>query len=46
MFIDEWTSVAMGNAEPELKTKADLVTTDIDRDGIWNACLQLGLFEA
>lgn len=46
MFIDEWTSVAMGNAEPELKEKADLVTTEIDRDGIWNACLQLGLFEA
>ncbi len=45
MFLDEWTSVAMGNAVPELKEKADLVTTDITQDGIWNACLQLGLFE-
>ena len=45
MFEDPWTKVAMGNAVPELKARADLVTTDVDRDGIWNACLRLGLFE-
>ena len=46
MFIDDWTTVAMGNAVPELKAKADFVTTEVDRDGIWNACIKLGLFEA
>ena len=45
MFIDDWTTVAMGNAVPELKAKADFVTTEVDRDGIWNACIKLGLFE-
>ncbi|MBR3358456.1 MAG: HAD-IIB family hydrolase [Solobacterium sp.] len=44
MFIDEWTCVAMGNACDELKEKADLITTDADKDGIWNACQTLGLF--
>lgn len=44
MFTDEWTTVAMGNAVPELKAKADLITTDVDRDGIYNACVRLGLF--
>lgn len=43
MFSDQWTNVAMGNAVPELKARADLVTTDVDKDGIWNACLSLGL---
>ena len=33
----------MGNAIPVLKQKADLVTTDIDDDGIWNACKALQL---
>ena len=46
MFIDEWTKVAMGTAIPELKAKADYITTDVDHDGIYNACLALGLFEA
>ena len=46
MFIDEWTTVAMGNAVPELKARADLITTDVDKDGIWNACVKLGLFDA
>ena len=45
MFTDDWTKVAMGNAIPELKAKADFVTTAVDEDGIWNACLALGLFE-
>lgn len=35
--------VAMGNAEEEVKAAADYVTTDIDRDGIWNACRHFGL---
>jgi len=36
----------MGNAVPELKARADLITTDVDKDGIWNACVKLGLFDA
>ena len=36
----------MGNAIGELKERADLVTTDADDDGIWNACVRLGLFPA
>ena len=43
MFTDDWTKVAMGNAVPALKEKADLVTTGVNDDGIWNACVQLGL---
>ena len=46
MFHDDWTKVAMGNAAPELKALADYVTTDVDKDGIYNACLALGLFDA
>ena len=44
MFTDEWTCVAMGNAIEELKEKADYVTTNVDEDGIYNACEYLGLF--
>ena len=43
MFEDEWTKVAMGNAIAELKQKADYITTDVDKDGIYNACKSLGL---
>ena len=46
MFVDSWTKVAMGNACEELKACADYITTDVDKDGIWNACLELSLFEA
>ncbi len=45
MFIDGWTKVAMGNACDEIKQRADLITTNVDDDGIYNACLRLGLFE-
>lgn len=45
MFRPEWTSVAMGNAVAALKERADLVTSDVNDDGIWNACVKLGLFE-
>ena len=47
MFTDDgWFKVAMGNAVPEIKERADLVTDDVDKDGIYNACEKLGLFEA
>ncbi len=45
MFQKEWTSVAMGNAVPELKERADLVTSDVNNDGIYNACITLGLIK-
>ena len=35
--------VAMGNAEESVKAVADYITTDIDEDGIWNACKHLEL---
>ena len=37
------TGVAMGNAREEVKERADLVTADIDDDGIWKAFEALGL---
>ena len=37
------TGIAMGNAIPELKKKADIITTDINNDGIYNAFEKLGL---
>lgn len=43
MFTDDWTKVAMGNAIQELKDKADLITTDVRDDGIYIACMELGL---
>ena len=46
MFVDGWTKVAMGNAIPELKECADYVTTDVDKDGIYNACVALNWFES
>ena len=39
------TSVAMGNAVPQLKERADLVTSSVNDDGIFRACEKLGLFE-
>ena len=44
MFTDDWYKVAMGNAIPELKARADMVTADVDKDGIYKACEALGLF--
>lgn len=38
--------VAMGNALGELKAAADYVTTAVGEDGIWNACVNLGLIDA
>lgn len=42
MFRPEWFNIAMGNARPELKLEADYVTTDCDKDGIYNACKHFG----
>jgi Cof subfamily protein (haloacid dehalogenase superfamily) len=36
-------SVAMGNATEPIKAAADFITTDVDKDGIYNAFLKLGL---
>lgn len=36
-------SVAMGNATDKIKQVADYVTTDVDKDGIYNAFVHLGL---
>ena len=44
MFTSDWTKIAMGNACPELKARADFVTTNVEDDGIYNACKHLGLF--
>lgn len=40
------TGVAMGNATEKIKAAADLVTTDVDKDGIYQAFLRLGLIES
>ncbi len=36
-------AVVMGNGSKEAKEAADYVTTDLDEDGIWNACKHFGL---
>lgn len=45
MFDAVGTSVAMGNAWDIVKERATHVTTDVDDDGIWNACVELGIIE-
>lgn len=45
MFLPEWTCVAMGNAIPQLKERADYVTADADKDGILLACRHFGWIE-
>lgn len=42
MFCPEWTCIAMGNAIPELKARADYVTADVDKDGVLVACRHFG----
>ena len=37
------TGIAMGNADQRLKAVADYVTADIGDDGIYKACVHLGL---
>ena len=46
MFGAVGTSVAMGNGNPEAKAAATYVTDHVDDDGIWNACVRLGLIDA
>ena len=38
--------VAMGNGGPEIRAMADLVTDDVEHDGLWHAFRKLGLFGA
>lgn len=38
-------NVAMGNGSPEIKAAADLVTADVNDDGLYKAFESLGLFE-
>lgn len=45
MFDVVGTSVAMGQADPALRERADLVTTAVLDDGVWNAFVRLGLIE-
>lgn len=35
--------VAMGNATDEIKAAADMITDDIDKDGVYNAFVKLGI---
>ena len=37
------TGVAMGNGGPEIKVVADMITDDVDQDGLWNAFCKLKL---
>lgn len=43
MLAHAGVGVAMGNGTPSAKASADLVTDDVDHDGIANACRRLGL---
>ena len=45
MFGAVGTSVAMGNGGADARAAATYVTDDVDADGIWNACVRLGLFD-
>jgi hypothetical protein len=42
MFRKPFFSVAMGNAQPELKQLADYITDDNDKGGILHACIKFG----
>ena len=39
------TSIAMGNSSEEVLEAADHITTDVDKDGIWNALKWLGVLD-
>lgn len=43
MFGVVGTAVAMGNGNEDVKEQADYVTDSVDRNGIYNACVRLGL---
>lgn len=46
MFGVVGTSVAMGNGGADARAAATYVTDGVDDDGIWNACVRLGLIDA
>ena len=39
------TSIAMGNSSKQVLETADYITTDVDKDGIWNALKWLGVLD-
>ncbi|WP_223595190.1 Cof-type HAD-IIB family hydrolase [Neobacillus bataviensis] len=43
MLKEVGTGVAMGNGVPEAKQHADLITTDVSNNGIWNGLKELQL---
>ena len=43
MFRAAGTAVAMGNGAETAKTNADLITTTMHDDGIYNAMVKLGI---
>lgn len=43
MFRAVGTSVAMGSASADVQEQTTFVTEDAEHDGIWNACVRLGL---
>lgn len=43
MFRYAGHSIAMGNGQDALKQRAEFVTTDIDKDGVWNGLKQYHL---
>lgn len=45
MFGAVGTSVAMGNGGAEARAAATYVTDHVDEDGLWNACVRLGLID-
>lgn len=45
MFQFAGTSVAMNNGHTLLKQIATYITNDVDKDGIYNACIKLGLID-
>ena len=40
-----YTSIAMGNSTANVLETADYITTDVDKDGIWNALKWLGVLD-
>ena len=42
IVLEAGIGIAMGNSVKALKTVADYVTDDIDRDGVWKACRHYG----
>ena len=41
--VNELAPRGMGNGNPEVREMADFVTDGVDENGIWNACVRLGL---